>query len=95
MNSIREFCNFSRPVNANYAAFEVGNGRLGLMAAAGYTVPLQRGNSALPTIKVDDLKAWHGRIKPLAAKTTEIIHKGSPAFMFLDPDGNIIEIAGI
>ena len=63
-------------LNANYAAFEVGNGRLGLMASAGYTVPVQRANSAVPTIKLDDLKEWHGRIKPLAAKTTEIIHKG-------------------
>jgi len=81
--------------NANYAAFEVGNGRFGLMAAAGYAVPVQRGNSAVPTIKVDDVKAWHARIKPLAAKTTEIIDKGAlRLFMFLDLDGNAIEVAG-
>jgi len=81
--------------SANYAAFDVGNGRLGLMASAGYAVPVQRGNSAVPTIKVDDLNTWHGRIKPLAAKTTEIIDKGAlRLFMFLDLDGNVIEVAG-
>ena len=80
--------------NANYAAFEVGSGRLGLMPAAGYAVPVQRGNSTVPTIKVDDLKGWHARIKVLAAKTTEIIDKGAVRlFMFLDPDGNVIEVA--
>lgn len=78
-----------------YAAFDIGGGRLGLMAAAGYAVPVQRGNSAVPTIKVGDLAAWHRRIEPLAPKTTAIIDKGPMrVFMFLDPDGNVIEIAG-
>jgi predicted enzyme related to lactoylglutathione lyase len=80
--------------SANYAAFAVGSGRLGLMAAAGYAVPVQRGNSAVPTLKVDDLEAWHSRIKPLAQRTTAIIEKGAfRLFMFLDPDGNVLEVA--
>jgi predicted enzyme related to lactoylglutathione lyase len=80
--------------NAQYAAFGVGSGRLGLMSSAGYAVPVKHGNSAVPTIKVDDLEAWHRRIKPLAMKTTDIIDKGAfRIFMFLDLDGNVIEVA--
>lgn len=85
-----------RPVtrNPNFAAFVVGSSRLGLMAAAAYAVPVQRGNSAVPTIKVDDIDTWHARIRPLAAKATEIIQKGPfRLFMFVDPDGNVVEVA--
>jgi catechol 2,3-dioxygenase-like lactoylglutathione lyase family enzyme len=82
--------------NPNYAAFAVGSSRLGLMATGGYAVPVQRGNSAVPTLKVDDLEAWHSRIKPLAQRTTEIIEKGAfRLFMFLDPDGNVVEVAAV
>jgi predicted enzyme related to lactoylglutathione lyase len=82
--------------NSNYAAFAVGKSHLGLMEAAGYAVPVQRGNSAVPTLKVDDLEAWHSRIMPLAQRTTEIIEKGAlRLFMFLDPDGNVVEVAAV
>jgi catechol 2,3-dioxygenase-like lactoylglutathione lyase family enzyme len=82
--------------NPNYAAFAVGSNRLGLMAAAGYAVPVQRGNSAVPTLKVDDLEAWHSRIEPLAQRTTDIIDKGAfRLFLFLDPDGNVVEVASV
>ena len=79
----------------NYVGFAVGASRFGLMAAAGYAVPVQRGNRAVPTIKVDCLDEWHGRMKALAPKTTNIIDKGPiRLFMFLDPDGNVLEVAG-
>jgi predicted enzyme related to lactoylglutathione lyase len=83
-------------LNASYAAFAVGGGRLGLMATAGYAVPVRRGNSAVPTLKVDDLEEWHSRIRPLAQRTTAIIEKGTfRLFMFLDPDGNVLEVAAV
>ena len=88
----------TRPISRTetYAGFAVGQGRFGLLLASSYAMPVQRGNSAVPTIKVADLAAWFQKVQPLALKTTEIIEKGTKRlFMFLDPDGNVVEVAAL
>jgi catechol 2,3-dioxygenase-like lactoylglutathione lyase family enzyme len=75
----------------NYAGFALG---FGLMLSAGYSVPVKRGNSAVPTLIVDDLGAQHARLKTIASTVTEITSVGDfRLFRFMDPDGNVIEVA--
>ncbi len=78
----------------NYVGFEFGGGRFGLLAKDGYSVPVQRGNSAIPTLMVPNVEAEHARLKAVASTVTELTTVGNiRMFMFMDPDGNVIEVA--
>ena len=74
-----------------YAGYRSG---FGLMLSTGYSVPVQRGNSAVPTLIVENLDTEHARIEPPAPTVTAITQVGDfRLFMFIDPDGNVIEMA--
>ena len=74
-----------------YAGFPCG---FGIMASSAYAVPVRRGNSAVPTLIVDDVEAARAHVATIAETVTDISDAGGfRLFMFLDPDGNVIEVA--
>ncbi len=80
--------------NENFVGFQIQGGRFGLMRGDAYAVPLQRGNSAVPNIKVTDIAAEHRRVKSMGPQMIQepIVDLGAmKLFMFKDPDGNVIE----
>ena len=78
----------------SYVGFAFGGGRFGLMAKTGYSVPVRRGNSAIPTLMVGSIEAEHAGLKAFAPTVTELSAVGDVRlFMFMDLDGNVIEVA--
>ena len=80
-----------------YSAFDVEGTRFGLFNAAFYGHPLVVGNNCVPNLQVSDIDAEFERIKPLAAKITDGVQAAGPfrLFMFVDPDGNVLEFYGV
>lgn len=82
----------------NFVGFEISGGRFGLFLESAYAFPLERGNSTVPNIKVDDIEAEHARIKALqpSKMQDDIVSVGpTQLFMFADPDGNVIEFFSV
>jgi len=80
--------------NERFVGFRLNGGRFGLMRGDAYAVPLTRGNSAVPNIRVDDIESQYERVKALEPRVlqeqiTDL--GGMRLFMFQDPDGNVIE----
>ena len=78
----------------DFVGFQIGGGRFGLMRGEAYAVPMTRGNNAVANIKVADVELEHPRVKQLGPKVIQetIADLGTmKMFMFLDPDGNVIE----
>ena len=77
----------------NYMGFDVNGALFGLFRQDAYSVPLTRGNSAVPNILVSDIESESARIRALdPLRMTEITSTGPfRLFMFADPDGNVVE----
>lgn len=81
-----------------FVGYEISGGRFGLFLEAAYSFPLQRGNSTVPNIKVEDIESEFERVKSLGpSKIQDSIVTVGPTrlFMFADPDENVIEFFSI
>ena len=64
------------------------------MKADAYAVPVRRGNSAVPTLIVEDAQAAHAHVASIAETVSPVTRAGGfRLFMSLDPDGNVTEVA--
>jgi len=84
--------------NENYVGFMAGGGLFGIMREDAYSFPLTRGNNVIPNFSVKNIDLAYEHVKSLNPKTIQdhIIHVGpTRLFMFMDPDGNVIEYSSI
>jgi predicted enzyme related to lactoylglutathione lyase len=82
--------------NANFIGFRIGGVKFGLIRADAYAFPMTRGNNAIPNITVEDIEEAHAHVKSIGpSKIQEHIAQVGPTrlFMFMDPDGNVIEFS--
>lgn len=84
--------------NERFVGYEISGGRFGVMKDSAYAHPMTRGNSAIPNIRVSDIRAEYERVKKLEPSILQdaITDLGPmKLFMFADPDGNVIEFHAI
>lgn len=80
--------------NADFVGYSLAGGLLGIYRVEAFTHELQRGNSAVVYIQVDDIEQEFARVSELGVKLVheEIVREPYISlFMFQDPDGNAIE----
>lgn len=84
--------------NENYIGFMVGGGLFGIMREDAYAYPMTRGNNVVPNFSVKDIDLAYEHVKSLDPETIQdhIKQVGSTRlFLFMDPDGNVIEYSSI
>ena len=84
--------------NKNFVGFKVGGGNYGLMRADAYTNPMTRGNNAIPNFTVENIEQSYAHVKSIGPhKIQDQISQMGPIriFMFMDPDGNVIEFSSL
>ena len=80
--------------NTDFVGYSLTGGLLGIYRAEAFTHELQRGNSTVVYIQVDDIEKELVRVSELGVKLVheEIVREPYISlFMFQDPDGNAIE----
>ena len=80
--------------NTDFVGYSLTGGLLGIYRVEAFTHELQRGNSTVVYIQVDDIEKELVRVSELGVKLVheEIVREPYISlFMFQDPDGNAIE----
>ena len=80
--------------NTDFVCYSLTGGLLGIYRVEAFTHELQRGNSTVVYIQVDDIEKEFARVSEMGVKLVheEIVREPYISlFMFQDPDGNAIE----
>lgn len=75
-----------------FAEFDLGGLKFGLLDSSKYGHPLVMGNNCVPTFEVSDIEIERTRICRMSQKVSDVRSVGPyTLFEFTDPDGNVIE----
>ncbi len=81
--------------NADFVAYSLAGGVLGIYRSQAFTHELRRGNNAVIYIRVQDIEQEFNRVQDMPGATLiheEIVREPYISlFMFTDPDGNAVE----
>jgi predicted enzyme related to lactoylglutathione lyase len=103
VNKSRQFYErlFQKPpyvVNDTFAGFDIAGGLYAVFAASAVDRKTDKGNSAVPYIRVKDAEREFERIKLLNVTMldTKVLHEGPvKLFRIADPDGNVVEFFSV
>jgi predicted enzyme related to lactoylglutathione lyase len=103
VNKSRQFYErlFQKPpyfVNDTFAGFDIAGGLYAVFAASAADRKIDKGNSAVPYIRVKDAELEFERIKSLNVTMldSKVLHEGPvKLFRIADPDGNVVEFFSV